>query len=174
MSTYRAVVSIGFTFCTNDLICPCADISEVTYRPTSICFSKVCQQSELRDFWNSEHPHSWFHSHAVHTSNVRASHGCSTDCFFCSILPPGSDISAGSPDVQCASIVGKWWTIVIDIGSSNGDCLVEIIKLESFFEKDLIVIIIMDICTLNTISTLAWFEVWSLNFIYSTLHRKTV
>ena len=57
------------------------------------------------------------------TGNVRSSHGGSADGVSFLARPGGSDVHAGSPDINAATIIGVAGLRVVDIGIGDGDRL---------------------------------------------------
>jgi len=57
------------------------------------------------------------------TGNVRSSRGCSVGGVGPPIFPGGSDVHAGSPDIDGGTVVGEAGLLVINIRSGNGDRL---------------------------------------------------
>jgi len=55
------------------------------------------------------------------TGNVRSSHGCSVGGTGSPIFPGGSDVHAGSPDIDGSTVIGEPGLLVINIRSGNGD-----------------------------------------------------
>jgi len=57
------------------------------------------------------------------TGNVRSSHGSSVDGVGLPVVPGGSDLHSGSPDINGGTIIGEVGLRVIDIRSGDGDRL---------------------------------------------------
>jgi len=55
------------------------------------------------------------------TSNVRSSHGCSRNGFGPPIIPSGSDVQAGSEDIDGGTIIGELGPCILDSRSGDGN-----------------------------------------------------
>jgi len=56
------------------------------------------------------------------TSDVGGGHGGSRDGFGLSIVPSGSDIQAGSPDMDGGTPIGEIGLAIVESSSGDGDC----------------------------------------------------